>query len=105
MDEMYKIVRQATYRFLGIDKGYKLVMDEIYEIGRFIEKFEDEYSKNCVASVKLWSLIISNWKIISNCCLPAFLREVLVNYASNMIRIRLSNSNKAFTEAVTGDVL
>ena len=28
------------------------------------------------------------WKIISNCCLPAFLREVLVNYASNMIRIR-----------------
>ena len=53
MDEMYKIVRQATYRFLGIDEGYKLVMDEIYEIGRFIEKFEDEYSKNCVVSVKL----------------------------------------------------
>ena len=36
-------------------------------------------------------LMISNWKIISNCCLPAFLREVLVNYASNMIRIRLNN--------------
>ena len=35
--------------------------------------------------------MISNWKIISNCCLPAFLREVLVNYASNMIRIRLNN--------------
>ena len=34
--------------------------------------------------------MISNWKIISNCCLPAFLREVLVNYASNMIRIRLN---------------
>ena len=29
--------------------------------------------------------------MISNCCLPAFLREVLVNYASNMIRIRLNN--------------
>ena len=35
--------------------------------------------------------MISNWKIISNCCLPAFLREVLVNYASNMVRIRLNN--------------
>ena len=34
---------------------------------------------------KLWSLIISN------CCLPAFLREVLVNYASNKVRIRLNN--------------
>ena len=31
------------------------------------------------------------WKIISNCCLLAFLREGLVNYASNMIRIRLNN--------------
>ena len=37
------------------------------------------------------NLIISNWKIISNCCLPAFFREVLVNYASNMILIRLNN--------------
>ena len=36
-------------------------------------------------------IMISNWKIISNCCLPAFLREMLVNYASNMIRIRLNN--------------
>ena len=35
--------------------------------------------------------MISNWKIISNCCLSAFLPEVLVNYASNMIRIRLNN--------------
>ena len=35
--------------------------------------------------------MISNWKIISNCYLPAFLGEVLVNYASNMIRIRLNN--------------
>ena len=33
--------------------------------------------------------VISNWKIISNCSLPAFVWEVLVNYASNMIRIRL----------------
>ena len=36
--------------------------------------------------------MISNWKIISNCCLRAFLREVLDNYESNMIRIRLNNS-------------
>ena len=40
MDEMYELVHQATDRFLGIDEGYKLVMDEMYEIGRFIEKFE-----------------------------------------------------------------
>ena len=40
---------------------------------------------------KLWSLIMSNWKIVSNCCFHAFLSEVLVNYASNMIRIRLNN--------------
>ena len=37
--------------------------------------------------------MISNWKIISNCCLTAFFREVLVNYASNMVRIRLNNYN------------
>ena len=35
--------------------------------------------------------MIFNWKIISNCCFPAFLREVLVSYASNMIRIILNN--------------
>ena len=29
--------------------------------------------------------------MISNFCLPTFHREVLVNYASNMIRIRLNN--------------
>ena len=40
---------------------------------------------------KLLSLIISNWKVISNCCLPGLFCEVLVNYASNMIRIRLNN--------------
>ena len=45
---MYKIVHQVTYRFLGIDEGYKLVIDETYEIGRFIEKFEYDYSKICV---------------------------------------------------------
>ena len=28
---------------------------------------------------------------MSNCCLPAFLHEVLVNYANNVIRIRLNN--------------
>ena len=33
MDEMYEIVHQAAYRFFGIDKMYKLVMDEMYEIG------------------------------------------------------------------------
>ena len=57
MDEMYELVHQVTDRFLGIDEGYKLVMDEMYEIGRFIKKFEYEYSKICVKlalnSVKL----------------------------------------------------
>ena len=88
---MYKIVHQATCKFLGINEGYKLVMDEMYEIGRFIEKFEYEYSKICVISTKLQTLIISNRKIAPNCCLPASFHEVLVNYASNMIRIRLNN--------------
>ena len=32
MDEMYKIVHQATYRFFEIDEMYKLVMHEMYEI-------------------------------------------------------------------------
>ena len=91
MDKMYKIVHQATCKFLGINEGYKLVMDEMYEIGRFIEKFEYEYSKICVISTKLQTLIISNRKITPNCCLPASFHEVLVNYASNMIRIRLNN--------------
>ena len=45
MDELYKIVHQATYRFFGIDELYKLVMDEMYEIGWFIAKFEREYSQ------------------------------------------------------------
>ena len=44
MDEMYEIVHQATYRFFGIDKVHKLVMDEMYETGWFIVKFEYEYS-------------------------------------------------------------
>ena len=47
MDEMYKIVHQATYRFFGNDELYKLVMNEMYEIGRFIAKFEYEYSRIC----------------------------------------------------------
>ena len=51
MDEMYEIVHQATYRFFGIDELYKLVMDEMYEIGQFIAKFEYEYSRICNASV------------------------------------------------------
>ena len=33
MDEIYEIVHQARYRFFGIDEMYKLVMDEMYEIG------------------------------------------------------------------------
>ena len=51
MDEMSEIVHQATYGFFGIDEVHKLVMDEMYEIGRFIAKFEYEYSRICVASV------------------------------------------------------
>ena len=33
MDEMYEIVHQATYRCFGNDEVYKLVMDDMYEIG------------------------------------------------------------------------
>ena len=51
MDEMYELVHHATYRFFGIDELCKLVMDEMYEIGRFIAKFEYEYSRICVVSV------------------------------------------------------
>ena len=41
--------------------------------------------------VKHISLIISNWKTTSNCCLPGFLPEALINHASNMICITLNN--------------
>ena len=51
MDKMNEIVHQATYRFFGIDELYKLVMDEMYEIGWFIAKFEYEYSRICVVLV------------------------------------------------------
>ena len=40
MDEMYEIAHQATYRCLGIDEVYKLVTDEMYEIGQFMAKFK-----------------------------------------------------------------
>ena len=33
MNEMYENVHQAMYRFFWIDEMYKLVMDEMYEIG------------------------------------------------------------------------
>ena len=46
--------------------------------------------------LQLETLIISNWKIISNCCLPAFLHEALVNYTSNMIHITLNNCSREF---------
>ena len=36
MDEINEIVHQATCGFFGIDEVYKLVMNEMYEIGRFI---------------------------------------------------------------------
>ena len=48
---MYEIVHQATYRIFWIDELYKLVMDEMYEIGQFIAKFEHEYSRICIVSV------------------------------------------------------
>ena len=51
MDEMYEIVDQVTYRFFGIDELYKLVMDEMYQTGWFIAKFEYAYSRICVTSV------------------------------------------------------
>ena len=51
MDKMYENVHQATYKFFGMDEVYKLVMDEIYEIGWIRLKFEHEYSRICVVSV------------------------------------------------------
>ena len=51
MDEMYEIVHQVTYRVFGIGELYKLLMDEMYEIGRFIAKFDCEYSRICSVSV------------------------------------------------------
>ena len=51
MDKMSEIVHRATHRFFGIDELYKLVTDEMYEIGQFIAKFEYEYSRICVFSV------------------------------------------------------
>ena len=64
-------------------------MLEISEVSNFDNAVESLLLKTLF--YKLLSLIISNWKLISNCCLPTFLGEVLVNYASNMIRIRLNN--------------
>ena len=46
---------------------------------------------NAIEFLFLEALFVQTLKIISNCCLHAFLREVLVNYASNMICIRLNN--------------
>ena len=56
MDEMYEIVHQAKYKFFGVDEMYKLVMDEMHEIGWIwifwtSLKFEYEYSRICVVSV------------------------------------------------------
>ena len=42
-EEMYEMVHQATYKLFGIDEVYKLLMDEMQEIGRFIAKFQYEY--------------------------------------------------------------
>ena len=63
------------------------------EVKKKIEKFDNAVEFLLIKGLfsKLQSLIISNWKIISNFCLAAFLREVLLDYASNMIRIRLNN--------------
>ena len=57
-----------------------------------LEKIENfDNAVEFLLSKTLLQTLISNWNIISNCCLPAFLPEVWVNYASNMIRIRLNN--------------
>ena len=57
-----------------------------------LEKIENfDNAVEFLLSKTLLQTLISNWNIISNCCLPAFLPEVWVNYASNMICIRLNN--------------
>ena len=51
MDETYEIAQQAKYRFWRSGKCTKLVVDEMYEIGQFLTKFEYEYCRICVVSV------------------------------------------------------
>ena len=48
---MYEIVHQATYRFFEINEAYKFGIYVMYEIGRFIAKFEYRYSRICLVSV------------------------------------------------------
>ena len=49
--ECMKLLSKPSTRFWGSMKCTKLVMDEMYEIGRFIANFEYEYSRICVVSV------------------------------------------------------
>ena len=51
MDELYEVVQQAKYRFLGSVRCAKFVMDEMYEIGQFLGEFQYEYCRICVVSV------------------------------------------------------
>ena len=46
-----KLLSKSSAGFWGLMKCTKLVMDEMYEIGRFSGKFEYEYSRICVVSV------------------------------------------------------
>ena len=46
-----KVILKSLGILLGMNKMYKLVIDEMYEIGRFIAKFEYEYMNNCVVSI------------------------------------------------------
>ena len=49
--ECTKLLSKPSADIWGSMKCTKLVMDEMYEIGRFIAKFEYEYSRICVVSV------------------------------------------------------
>ena len=46
-----KLLSKPRTGLWGSMKCTKLVMDEMYEIGRFIGKFDYEYSRICVVSV------------------------------------------------------
>ena len=51
MDKCTKLVIKQSTGFSGLMICKKLVMDEMYEIGHFIAKFEYEYSRICVVSI------------------------------------------------------
>ena len=64
------------------------VLSELANVRNIESEEKIKNFDNAVEVLLLKALFLQTLKIISNCYWPAFLCEVLVNYASNMIRIR-----------------